>query len=317
MATEEDVQTKLKACCAMCMGYLNDLKDTPQIEESKDFDSVKFKDTMAKLGQILSHDATKLTLACKPPRQPADAIKMIQEISNTLFRLLGFYHSIPISAGRAYLAAYTSLMRGVLQGTHTLCSTFSGDAPTFMIPTAVLWENCAALGKSPKNNEEAVRKLWIGFEETLKDAKSEAREMLNEEEDEDDFEDSEDSEEEEAKEKPTEDQIAAKKAITEKCVQLTDLTVLIYKKIEVRCLDLGSIEWLDRVSEHGNNVVDETDVLISQLYEEDADAMTVFVNKHVKQCIDLVKIAQEVAKDEHAKWFEMCATKLETLTIKA
>ncbi|KAI9020083.1 hypothetical protein CLU79DRAFT_757083 [Phycomyces nitens] len=239
------------------------------------------------------------------------------EISNTLFRLLGFYHSIPISAGRTYLAAYTTLVRGALQGTHTLCSTFSGDTPTFMIPTAVLWENCAALGKSPKNNEEAVQRRWIGFEETLKDAKSEAREMLNEEEDEDDFEDSEDSEEEEAREKPSEEEVAAKKAITEKCAQLADLTVLIFKKIQVRCLDVGKVEWLDRVCDQGNRVVDETDVLISQLYEEDAESMGLLVNKYVEQCIDLVKIAQEVAKAEHAKWFEMCATKLETLAIKA
>ncbi|KAI7872358.1 hypothetical protein BDF14DRAFT_1992525 [Spinellus fusiger] len=307
MATEQDVQNRLNACCTLCIAYLKDLKEPHQVD-SPEFDPEQFKDTMGKIGQVLSHDATKLSLACKPPRKVEDAIQMVQELCNTLYRLLGFYHTIPTASGNAYRTAYSNLVRDILQGAHTLCTTFKGESPTFMVPTAILWESCTALGKSPKNNEAAIRIQWDILQETLKDAKSEVHSILEEEEEE------EEKEKEETSTPKTQESIEQQKALTLKCTQLVDLTVLIYKKIQLRCLvGDGSVEWLDTLHQHAITVVDETDVLVSQLYEEDAESMPQHICAYVGHCLALVQIAQQVAKDENLKWFEMCAAKLESL----
>ncbi|KAG0174294.1 hypothetical protein DFQ28_002668 [Apophysomyces sp. BC1034] len=293
MASEEDFQAKLQACHVMCSTYLEDLKEERQVEGEEKFDSVKHQDTMVKLSKILAHDATKLTLACKPPRKPEDAIKMIQEISNTFYRIVGFHHTIPSEAGKIYKATYATMLRGLLQGAMSLCGSFMTTKPSsFMVPTAVLWETCKEMERSaPADNKVAVRRKWVSMRELVMDAKSEVLEIAEEE---------------------------TERRAAKQCADLVSLTTLLFQKIERRSIpDSKSMTWLDRVCESGQTVADEVDVLVSQLYDtEDDSIMHAPLLKFVDCVTELVDIVQEDAKDEHAKWFEMCMVKVNSIVPK-
>ncbi|KAI8144945.1 Grap2 and cyclin-D-interacting-domain-containing protein [Fennellomyces sp. T-0311] len=292
----------------MAETYLSDLKTERPVNDPE-FDTKHMNDTIAKLSKVLSHDATKLTLACKPPRKPEDGIKMIDEISNTFFRLLGFYNTIPIQAGKAYKLAYRAVIRELLLGQISLCNSFS-DKPKsgFMVPTAVLWETCKAMETQlPADNRAAVLKQWKSMQETLNDAKAEVHDVADgnggggfDEEDED--------------EEMSPEQIA----VAKRCAQLVDLAVFICVKIERRCIKEADIELCDQLADAGHALANETDDLVSQLYDSDPETIrTKHIKAYVAKASALIQIAQKVSlPEEHEKWFEMCAKKLQELGTK-
>ncbi|KAG1240718.1 hypothetical protein G6F68_017389 [Rhizopus microsporus] len=106
----------------MCTLYLDELKEERKVTNDE-FDTAGFQEKMVNLGKVLSHDATKFTLSCKPPRKVSDAIRMIQEVSNTVYRIVGFYNTIPDKVGKVFKNAYRLAKRrpGVLHGPHGRC----------------------------------------------------------------------------------------------------------------------------------------------------------------------------------------------------
>lgn len=243
---------------------------------------------LAKLARVLSHDATKLTLACKPPRKPEDATRMVLEISNTFYRIVGFYRTIPTAeAGHVFKTAYQSVVRQLLHSLISLCSSFMTTPlnTPFMVPTAALWETCEQLEKStPKNNEQAVRLGWKQLSSTLADAKQEVHDIDQEEV------------------AITEDA----DQVVEKCQKSVDLAAMILLKVERRCLAEGNTAWLDRAYKAAETLTDEADVVVSQLYEVETKQEALDAVARFRTCIaDLIRIAQEVAKDEHATWFQV------------
>ncbi|KAI9481461.1 MAG: Grap2 and cyclin-D-interacting-domain-containing protein [Benjaminiella poitrasii] len=313
MSTEEEFQEKLKACCKMCLICVDDLKKDRDVENSE-FNTTSFQETMVNLGKILSHNATKFTISCKPPRKPNDAIHMISEISNTLYRLVGFYNMIPNKSGNMYKKAYQSMTRELLYGVISLCSTFMTEdnrreTISFMVPTAALWETCKEMEKLPKNNKEAVLAAWKALEETLKDAKSEVHEIAAGQDrsegydDNEGFDDETDLNEEELE-------------VAKQCAKLVDMAVFVMQKIERRCIresDHPSIEWLDKVYQSACALVDGTDLLVSQIYDEDASTMRHEVQKYITQSKELVQVAKQQVEGEHLAWFSMCENKYDSM----
>ncbi|KAI9260738.1 Grap2 and cyclin-D-interacting-domain-containing protein [Phascolomyces articulosus] len=301
----------------MAETYLSDLK-TDRPVDNPEFESKQMNDTMAKLGKILSHDATKLTIACKPPRKPSDGIKMISEISNTFYRLLGFYHTIPIDkAGKAYKESYRAAIRDALLGQISLCNSFitatDKEDPSkkkFMVPTAVLWETCKLLeSQMPADNRAAVLKQWKSMQETISDAKSEVHEVADGNATESGFLDEDESEDEMS---PEQIQVA------KLCAQLVDLIVFLFVKVERRCIREADMSLCDELAEAGHALTDETDVLVSQLYDSEPDAIrSKYIKEYVDKALALIKIAQKISlPEEHSKWFEMCSKKLNDLATK-
>ncbi|KAI8878969.1 hypothetical protein K501DRAFT_194638 [Backusella circina FSU 941] len=301
----------------MCFVYLDDLK-VDRSADTKDFDTKEFQLKMANLGKILSHDATKFALACKPPRKPVDAIRMVSEISNTIYRLVGFYNTIPKEKGQGYRDAYKSSASDLLLGVISLCSSFmdkKNEEETkkklvFMVPTAALWDHCNEMTHLPKDNKEAVLGAWKSIQETLKDAQSEVHDIASGEDISGGFDDEE--EEEDKTEALDEEELEMAKT----CSKLVDMSMFVTQKIERRCVRENQnppVEWLDLIYNKAKKLVDETDVLVSQLYDEEVETMKKEVEKYIKLAGDLVKTAKEQATPEHAKWFEICENKYATM----
>ncbi|KAI9498818.1 hypothetical protein BDB00DRAFT_799635 [Zychaea mexicana] len=290
----------------MAETYLADLKTDRSVDDPE-FDTKDMQEKISKLGKVLSHDATKLTLACKSPRKPADGIKMITEISNTFFRLVGFYNTIPKQAGKTYKEAFRAAVRDTLLGQIALCNSFSDEPKKeFMVPTAVLWETCKMMEtQMPVDNRAAVLKQWKTMQETLADAKSEVHDVADG--DAGGFDDDEDEE-------MSPEQIA----VAKQCAQLVDLVVFIYVKIERRCIKEADCLLCDQLADAGRVLGDETDVLVSQLYDSDAETIRAkYIKEYVDKALALIQAAQKVSlPEEHAKWFEMCSKKLQEIATK-
>ncbi|KAG1191846.1 hypothetical protein G6F35_013730 [Rhizopus arrhizus] len=223
---------------------------------------------MVNLGKVLSHDATKFTLSCKPPRKVSDAIRMIQEVSNTVYRIVGFYNTIPDKAGKVFKNAYRLAVNELMLGVINLCSNFlrKEDQVSFMVPTAAVWDACKDLAGLPKDNRAAVQQAWVSLMRTLKDAKTEVHEIVRGEDRSEGF----DNEGEDDETDLTEEELEVAKT----CAKLVDMAVFVMQKIERRCLgDQVPVAWLDDVYRSAQILVDETDVLVSQIYDEDAAYM--------------------------------------------
>ncbi|CAO3617156.1 unnamed protein product [Mucor hiemalis] len=306
MATEEDFQVKLKACVHMCLGYYEDLKKDRPVEEKQ-----------WKIGKILSCNATKFSISCKPPRKPEDSAHMVSEVSNTLYRIVGFFNTVPSTCGKVYKDAYRSSCRELLQGIISLSSTFMSKENaeetrkqmSFMVPTAALWDSCKDMALLPKNNKQAVLNAWKILNETLKDAKSEVHEIIAGEDKSEGFDDNEEEDDET-------DLSEEEMEVAKQCAKLVDMTVFVMQKIERRCIRESEncpVQWLDDVYEHARKLVDETDILVSQIYDEDAVTMKEEVKKYIECAKKVVSIAKHNTTEEHLEWFSMCENKYESM----
>jgi hypothetical protein len=237
---------------------------------------------------------------------------MISELSNTLYRLVGFYNTIPRSSGKVYQAAYRSIIRDVLYGIISLCTTFMTEeskreaAPSFMVPTAAIWETCKEMETLPKSNKDAVLARYKVLQDTIKDAKAEVHDIVNQDKDEG-FEDSED----EATDLSEEELEVAKQ-----CAKLVDMAVFVLQKINQRCIRENprpSTQWLDDMYELTQQLIDETDVLVSQIYDEDAHTMKLQVAEYTELSRKLVQLAKQHAPEEHVAWFAMCENKYDSM----
>lgn len=242
---------------------------------------------------------------------------MIGEVSNTLYRIVGFYNNIPDFSGKVYKESYKTHIRDLLQGVISLCYSFmckdseeeTRKKVSYMVPTAALWDTCENAVNLPKNNKEAVLNAWKSMTETLKDAKTEAHEIASGTDISEGFDDNE--EEDEATDLSEEELEVAKQI-----AKLVDMAVFILQKIERRCIresERCSNQWLDDVYTRARKLVDETDVLVSQIYDEDVMTMREEVKKYIEYSRDLVNIAKHYASEEHAEWFVMCDNKYEAM----
>ncbi|KAI9359786.1 Grap2 and cyclin-D-interacting-domain-containing protein [Pilaira anomala] len=301
----------------MCIVYVQDLNKDRQVETS-DFNTESFHETMVNLGKILSHNATKFTLSCKPPRKAVDAIHMISEVSNTLYRIVGFYNTVPTStAGKIYKEAYKATVRDLLQGVISLCYSFmdkkneeeTRKKVSYMVPTAALWDTCKEIDTLPKSNQEAVLAAWKSITATLKDAKMEVHEIASGQDASEGFDDNEEGDEETDL---SEEELEVAKQIA----KLVDMAVFVMQKIERRCIreaEFCPVQWLDEIYTCARNLVDETDVLVSQIYDEDVMTMKEEVKKYIECSKEVVKMAKQHTPEEHLEWFSMCENKYDAM----
>lgn len=242
---------------------------------------------------------------------------MISEISNTLYRLVGFYNTVPNSSGKVYKDAYRSSTRELLQGIISLCSSFmtkdneqeTRAKVSFMVPTAALWDSCKDMVNLPKNNKEAVLQAWKSVSDTLKDAKTEVHEITSGNDSSEGFDDNEEQDDET-------DLSEEELEVAKQCAKLVDLAVFVMQKIERRCIRESSscpTQWLDDVYASARKLVDETDILVSQIYDEDVVTMREEVKKYIGLSKEVVNIAKQHATEEHAEWFAMCENKYDSM----
>ncbi|KAI9304074.1 Grap2 and cyclin-D-interacting-domain-containing protein, partial [Cunninghamella echinulata] len=264
--------------------------------ESATFDEKKLQDTMQKLCTILSHDATKLTLACKPPRKPQDAIKMVDEMNNTLYRIIGFYYDIPVTNIQTYRKAYKNMVDQLIRGAISLLSSFMDEKRQreplpFMLSTAALWEVCKASCQLPIDNKQAILIEWKALLDQLKDVKNETEDMIdeniqdnkeeNDDYDNDDFETSVDG------------------IIGKKCGLLVSLTQLLFQKIQKRC------SLSDTLLDQGQLITEEVDIMVSKAYDLERDEMITVMKTFASKVSRLIEIAALNSDRENESWFKV------------
>jgi hypothetical protein len=234
---------------------------------------------------------------------------MISTVSNTLYRIVGFYNTIPSSSGQNYVAAYRNVVRDLLHGVISLCSSFMTTSLPFMVPTAALWETCKEMTSLPKTNKDAVLNSWTRLQATLKDAQSEVKEIVTGEDRSEGFDDNEEEDE------PT-DLSEEEMEVAKQCAKLVDMAVFVMQKIYTRCIkeqERPSVKWLDKVYASAQDLVDETDMLVSQIYDEDAMTMREEVKKYIEKSRGLAQLAKQNAPEEHVEWFSMCENKYDSM----
>ncbi|CAG8610326.1 16217_t:CDS:2, partial [Dentiscutata heterogama] len=131
MASNADVQAKLRGLVDTLLGCLKDIKNPPVLQNSLNFDATIIKNELGKLGLILANDATKMTLACKPPCTPSAAISTINAISETLFHIYGHIASVPLSAGKTFTNEIKSTTGDIIYASAALANSFL-DSPIDM-----------------------------------------------------------------------------------------------------------------------------------------------------------------------------------------
>ncbi|CAO3647680.1 unnamed protein product [Cunninghamella echinulata] len=315
MASENDFQEKLQTSYSLLLSNLNELnsndndiqQNLKQLKledkkslESATFDEKKLQDTMQKLCTILSHDATKLTLACKPPRKPQDAIKMVDEINNTLYRIIGFYYDIPVTNIQTYRKAYKNMVGQLIRGAISLLSSFMDEKCQreplpFMLSTAALWEICKSSCQLPIDNKQAILIEWKALLDQLKDVKNETEDMIDEniqnkkeengDYDNDDFGANVDG------------------TIAKKCGLLVSLTQLLFQKIQKRC------SLSDAVLNQGQIITEEVDIMVSKAYDLGRDEMVAVMKIFASKVGKLIEIAAFNSDHENENWFKMCNKK--------
>ncbi|ORX51310.1 hypothetical protein DM01DRAFT_1337357 [Hesseltinella vesiculosa] len=290
------------------------------IDESKRaddqaFDSAALQEKMKKLCLVLSHDATKFTLACKPPRKPQEGLRMLQEFTNTMLRLIGFFYDIPAEASSdliAYRKAYKSLVDKLLRNSVSLLSTFldddhrldTGSSASFMLPTAAFWEVCkSSPAKLPKDNQQAVAFEWNDLLEILADAKKEAEEMgqstdkdsgvISDGDEDSDFD------------------IEVDPSVAKRCVLFASLTRMLFQKIQKRC------RLSDQLLKQGTIVTEETDVLISKAYDMEPSEMKQVMEHYITAVRKLIDVGQLASDEENKEWFTMCYAKYDEILVKS
>ncbi|KAF9419303.1 hypothetical protein BGZ76_004268 [Entomortierella beljakovae] len=104
---------------------INDQQQNQQDQQEEAWDGESFGVKLANLGQLLSNDATKATLACKPPAEPKSVIAMVNAFGETCFRLAGFIDSIPVKvAGQTYKREIQSLANDIFFAVAGLMNEF-------------------------------------------------------------------------------------------------------------------------------------------------------------------------------------------------
>ncbi|KAF9312908.1 hypothetical protein BG003_005795 [Podila horticola] len=103
-----------------------DSKDQAQMSTDEEaWDGESFGVRLAGLGKLISNDATKVSLACKPPAESKTVIGMIDALGETCFRLAGFVDSVPVHlAGQTYKAEVQLLANNIFLATAALLNEF-------------------------------------------------------------------------------------------------------------------------------------------------------------------------------------------------
>ncbi|GBC33680.2 cyclin-D1-binding protein 1 [Rhizophagus irregularis DAOM 181602=DAOM 197198] len=187
--SNSDVQAKLRALVDMLVGYLKETNSPKTLQSHENVDGEAIVNDLGKLGIILADNATKVTIACKPPCIPISAIPTIEAMGETLFRISGYIESIPISTGKTLIQIIKSTTEEILFDSAALANSFL-DEPVdpsiitskgYLISTGVVWEACDRFNNLPKSNKQAVITKWEERLELLKDAILEIKKLLDQE----------------------------------------------------------------------------------------------------------------------------------------
>ncbi|RGB29732.1 hypothetical protein C1646_712930 [Rhizophagus diaphanus] len=302
--SNSDVQAKLRALVDMLVGYLKETNNPKTLQSHENVDGEAIVNDLGKLGIILADNATKVTIACKPPCIPISAIPTIEAMGETLFRISGYIESIPISTGKTLIQIIKSTTEEILFDSAALANSFL-DEPVdpsiitskgYLISTGVVWEACDRFNNLPKSNKQAVITKWEERLELLKDAILEIKKLLDQEDNQEDEDDGWDEIFGESLDLPTYNS-SNEKEETDGNRSLTKIN-----------------QTLDQYMDLCKLISDAADELGTSLYPpQDSMAIESKVNDISLHSQELIKVILPFASQEDVNWFNACDTQFKSI----
>ncbi|KAK9723040.1 hypothetical protein K7432_002196 [Basidiobolus ranarum] len=345
MPNQEELQTELKKLVDYAISLSNNLfidyENTLNKEELENPARYTSPTVLESLGKILAHDATKLSLACKPPVDDvAPGIKMCQTIAENAAKLLA-HASQPILetttekeipfeglGGKTLASEVQGVVHKVLSSIASLANSFL-DIPVeleaeasqhgFLVSSGKLWESCDAIKTLSHDNRSAVKKRWMELEELLEDVTNEFSEMIsqtdeeekNEDEDEEEFDDGWGEILGDVKLSKVEKQMA------QNFHSLLPPTRLLYRKILKRGIEEcplkthEQVTWLDNLLEIGKSTMEHADEIGSALWEHQPEQSIISkisdFNGKINELINIATMYNE--SEEHTEWYSKLSEK--------
>ncbi|GBB93612.1 hypothetical protein RclHR1_00220046 [Rhizophagus clarus] len=338
--SNSDVQTKLRALVDMLLGYLKETNSSQTLQSHENVDGEAIVNDLGKLGLILADNATKVTIACKPPCLPISAIPTIEAMGETLFRISGYVESIPTSTGKTLIQMIKSTTEEILFNSAALANSFL-DEPVdpsvitskgYLISTGVVWEACDRFNNLPKTNKQAVIIKWEERLELLKDVILEIKKLLNQ----DDKQGDEDDGWDEIFGESINVTLSTKeKEVIELSLKLFDLVKKLFNKTLKRYivpLDLSSYnsssekgetdgnmskinQTLDQYMDLCKLISDDADELGTSLYPpQDSMAVESKVTDTSLHSQELIKVVLPFASQEDVNWFNACDAQFKNIS---
>ncbi|XP_022344127.2 cyclin-D1-binding protein 1 homolog isoform X2 [Crassostrea virginica] len=238
--------------------------------EEKDFDVGKLWNKMEKTFKIMSHEATKISLAfCgNPPPSEKECVSLFGVAEQATLALVSEYYSLPASQGLRLIKSTKESVLSLLDSFRELISNIQegcGGNQEQLKSTGTVWQDANVFSTMPKNNKEAVVNELKTFSQLIKDALDEIEEAIEGENLSDGFLD---SDEEDGGMQWTE----SDKALTKPCVGLIKTTKSLLKKT-TECVQTNGqtklpteVQELDRLAELAERLSPAVDDLIMDLY---------------------------------------------------
>lgn len=270
-----------KTCGSPVSGFLQNIDlvrrqirdDSTDRKDIGDFDAETFWSEMEKIFKVISHEATKISLAFCGSPAPADkeCVSLFSQAEKAILALVSLFYTLPASRGLRLIKSTKETILSLLDSMRELIFNIqegcAGNQQQLQ-STGTVWQDANVFASMPKNDKDAVVKELRTCSQLIKDALEEIEEAIEGDGVLDDLCDFDEGEEEEGRVQWTE----ADKALTKPCVGLIKTTKSLLKKT-TECVQSNGqtqqpmeIQELDKLAELAERLSPSVDDLIMDLY---------------------------------------------------
>ncbi|KDQ10599.1 hypothetical protein BOTBODRAFT_190414 [Botryobasidium botryosum FD-172 SS1] len=298
-----ELRDALNHASATCVTALQILRRPFGSAASNPLPFSSLRNDLLSLLQLIYSHATRLSLALKPPRTPAAAIKVLADLDADLSRFVACASCIgEKDSGATILKEVSWCAQEVVEEVQGLVECFGegiidDEDKTYLMKTGALHASIERFKQDLSvDNRGAVVKRWKSNDASLQDALVECKDMTNADEDMEDDGWDEIMGEGEKKEKMSEEEVER----ANKVYTLLRLTGLLHRRVQkdfipLPALTSGDLDSLLDISTHLASLADD---LVSSLYPpQDVDE----VNGHLKAVESSVQQLQQAIKSGEGK----------------
>eukprot|EP00105_Crassostrea_gigas_P008975 XP_011423738.1 PREDICTED: cyclin-D1-binding protein 1 homolog [Crassostrea gigas] len=270
-----------KACVSPVTSFLQNIDlvrrqlrdDSTHRKDNENFDAEKLWSEMEKIFKVISHEATKISLAfCgRPAPSDKECSSLFSQAEKAILALVSLFYTLPASQGLRLIKSTKDTVLSLLDSMRELISNIqegcAGNQQQLQ-STGTVWQDANLFASMPKNDKDAVVRELKTCSQLIKDALEEIEEAIEGDGIQDDLCDLDEEGGEEGGAQWTE----SDKALTKPCVGLIKTTKSLIKKA-TDCVQSNGltqqpmeIQELDKLAELSERLSPSVDDLIMDLY---------------------------------------------------